>query len=248
MRLLSLGTILISSLLLVLGGCKPSAKRGEFKSGIEGVYVGNLPCQNCDGEQIHATFYPNQDVAITSCCVSEDSDMVTTWGIWRVDSGVLAVTFGEKTFHYIQLSDTLIQMSDSVGKKIEDKEYQLSRRKAYTAKDFNGIYSMGDLNSDNGYVQTLDISPISSSKVMVEFSGEGDGRSCSFKGEGVVVNGHIEIDLAPLNNKMNSKVIIQFIGEQQIKVSSSRKLDRFDLMYFCSGGGSLAGEYTLVDN
>lgn len=235
---------------LLFSGCNSEPKRGNFATGFEGLYVGELPCADCGGISTHATFFDNQDVAISSLYYTQDATSSTEWGIWKVDSGLMTVTLQSGNLYYVQLSDSVIMMTDSLGKESESlaQYYQLKKEKPLVARDFNGVFSIGDLSNPDAYVQTMEITPLNDENVLVEIASEGAGKGCNFKAEGKIVNNQIQIQLSNQHAKMASTMVIRFSSDNSLNVFTSDMKDRYDLMYFCGGGGSLAGEYIRIDN
>lgn len=236
--------------LLLLSSCNLS-KRGDFKSGFEGLYSGVLPCADCPGISTYITFFENQDVVLTSRYEDRGNSLFTEKGIWKVNDGLLTVIIdGEDPYYYAQLSDTEIVLTDSLGEVAENlaEQSKLTKIAILTARDFNGIYSQGDLENPDAYIQTLEITPVSDGEVIVEFSSQGAGKGCSFKAEGTIVNNHIEVQMNEHHNKMTSVMVIDFKSDRVVNVYTTKEVDRFDLMYFCGGGGTLAGEYDYVED
>ena len=233
---------------LLFTGCNSNNNRGDFAEGFEGLYVGELPCADCAGISTHATFFDNQDVAISSLYYTKDSTSSTEWGIWKVDSGLLTVTLPSGNLYYVQLSESVIMMTDSLGKESESlaQYYQLKKEKQLVARDFNGVYSIGDLSNPDAYVQTMEITPVDDENVIVEIISQGAGKGCNFKAEGKVLNNQIQIKLNQQHAKMTSTMVIRFTDTDTLNIFTSEMKDRYDLMYFCGGGGSLAGDYVRI--
>ena len=58
------------------------------------------------------------------------------------------------------------------------------------------------------------------------------------------MNNQIEIGLKALNPALDAVMVIRPLPEGNgLNVFSSKFDQRYDLMYFCSGGGTLAGDY-----
>ncbi len=238
------------SFLILMASCTPTKTNGDFKPGFEGVYVGELPCADCPGIETYATFASDNDAVITSVYQTEGKPTFTEHGIWKVEDKMLTVCVDGMKMYYVQLSDSVIMMTDSLGNPAEGLEanYQLKKQKLLAAKDFNGMYSMGDLNNPDAYVQTLEITPIDANRVSVEITSQGAGKGCSFKAEGSIVNNQIEVALNQQHPKMQSTMLIRYSKENTLSIYTAQAEDRYDLMYFCGGGGSLAGDYTLVED
>ena len=80
--------------------------------------------------------------------------------------------------------------------------------------------------------------------VIVDIDFSGARKGCRFRSKGHISNGQIEI---PLNNAeagMGGTLIIRPSRENDtLSLFTLNPDDRNELMYFCGGGGSLAGDY-----
>ncbi|EGJ71651.1 hypothetical protein Bcop_1456 [Bacteroides coprosuis DSM 18011] len=242
----------ISALALsfLLGACGEKKETKPFKSGFEGMYVGELPCADCPGIRTNATFLSDSTVAITSLYYDGDNTSETEWGTWTVEGKILkALMPDEITLYYVQLSDSVIMMTDSVGTPSESlaEYYQLTKATPLVSDSFAGKYVMGDIQDPKSYRQNLIITPINENEVNVIVNSEGAGKGCEFSGRGKLVNNQIEVSLNEQHNKMQSTLVIRPNNEKTgLFLFTSTFDDRYDLMYFCGGGGSLAGDYIKV--
>lgn len=243
---------ILSFALLLLGACGNAFQEKKFQSGFEGMYVGELPCADCPGILTHSTFYPDSTVAITSLYYDSDDTSETEWGTWEVNDNILQANMPyNMTYYYVEESDSTIMMTDSLGKASESlaEFYRLKKEAPLTRADFAGNYVLGDLDEPESYRQLLSITPVEGSEeVLVKVTSEGAGKGCEFSAEGLLVNNQIEVDLTQLHEEMTATLTIRFTGKDTLLLFSSRFDQRFALMYFCGGGGSLAGDYVRVNN
>lgn len=247
-NLLGITTLL---LVLLLSACGGKNETGNFEKGFEGTYVGLLPCASCPGISTHATFFDDNKVAITSLYYDSDDTSQTEWGTWEVNGKILTATMPyETTYHYVQLSDEVIMMTDSVGTPSENlaENYQLTKETPFTSSDFEGHYVMGDIEDADAYVQNLIVTPIDANTVNIVINSKGAGKGCEFTGKGIIINNQIELDLSEQHEKMDSTMVIRFALDEEdtLFLFTSTFDDRYDLMYFCGGGGSLTGNYVKV--
>lgn len=238
------------SLVLLLGACGGNKKDAKgFQPDFNGYFTGQLPCADCAGISTKASFYPDNKVAITSLYLDTDSTSTTAWGTWEIDGKLLKASMpNQETYYYEQLSDSVIQMTDSLGESSEQlaEFYKLKKQTPLNAENFVGSYSMDFVKAPGAYQQHLVIEPISGTEnaVKLSFSSEGAGKGCEFVGQGKIVNDQIEVSLNEQHEKMNSTMVIRFVDKgKTLFVFTSDFDERYDLMYFCGGGGSLAGNY-----
>lgn len=218
----------------------------SFGAGFEGLYIGQLPCADCPGIDTKLTFFSDSTMAITSVYEDGDGTSFTEKGTWSIVDGLLKTRIDNYNYYYKQESDSIIILTDSLGNtsdKLNDY-YRLRKQKPLTAKSFEGEFVSGDTTLIDGYLQILHIKSISDNKVSVKISSKGAGKGCTFDGEGVIINDQIEIELKTQHKAMSSTMTIRFIEENKLFVFTSEFDDRYDLMYFCGGGGTLSGEYT----
>lgn len=238
------------SLILLLGACGGNKKDTKgFDPNFSGYYTGQLPCADCVGIKTKASFFGDNKVAITSQYIDTDSTSTTEWGTWELDGKLLkALMPNQETYYYQQLSDSVIQMTDSLGESSDQlaEFYKLKKQVPLNAQNFLGSYAMDFGNEPGAYQQYLLVEPIDglTDAVQVSFSSEGAGKGCEFTGKGRIINDQIEVSLNDQHDKMKSTMVIRFVDkEKTLFVFTSNFDDRYDLMYFCGGGGSLAGNY-----
>lgn len=242
---LFLGSIL-SAAVALFNACGGSSKSSSsFDAGFEGLYTGQLPCADCPGIDTKITFFSDSTVAITAVYLEGDATAFTEKGTWTISNGLLKTTVDNYNYYYKKLSDSEILMTDSLGQESENlgEHYKLKKQEPLTSANFEGTFVMGDTTLENGYLQNLNIKALGDRKVMVSISSEGAGKGCEFDAEGIIINDQIEVALNAKHSAMSSTMTIRFTSENNLTVFSSEFDDRYDLMYFCGGGGSLAGDY-----
>lgn len=245
-RRLFLGSILSATVVFFIA-CGGNGKKGtSFDAGFEGLYAGQLPCADCPGIDTKLTFFSDSTVAITAVYLEGDGTSFTEKGTWSIANGLLKTSIDNYNYYYKRLSDTEIVMTDSLGEESANLGdfYKLSKQNPLTSSAFEGEFALGDTTLANGYVQNLYIKALGDNRVAVTISSEGAGKGCEFDAEGRIINDQIEIALNTKHTAMNSTMTIRFVEDGKLSVFSSEFDDRYDLMYFCGGGGSLAGEYS----
>ncbi len=97
-----------------------------------------------------------------------------------------------------------------------------------------------------GYKQSLTIKKQENDKYEVKFLGSivNGVRGCSFIGKGVIKNDTLWVDVSLEDeDKEILMIIIPTHDQLGVDVFTKNYDERFRLMLFCNGGGSLAGEY-----
>lgn len=213
------------------------------------LFQGTLPCGDCPGIETKVTFQADSTAAITRLYLDSDGTSETEYGTW---------TYQDSTFVVETTSNDSIPVKETLCFKVlpdeqialmgEDQivkaENVLLKKQPLTLKDFEGSYTQGG-EEKGAYTQTMTISPSEDNQVEVTIAQSGGkGKGCTFTGIGHIVNNQIEIDLQEIQPELNAVMVIRQNNEGNgLNVFTSDFDQRYDLMYFCGGGGSLAGDY-----
>lgn len=213
------------------------------------LFQGTLPCADCPGIETKVTFNPDSTVAITRMYLDSDGTSETEYGTWTYQDSLFTVETRsndsvptKETVYFKILPESEIAL---VGEdKVVKSPYILLKKQPMVAKSFEGTYTLGG-EEKGSYQQTLTIKDAGNSLLNVNITqtgGKGDG--CEFSGQGKIVNNQIEINLKDINPDLNATMVIRPLDDESgVNVFTSRFDDRYDLMNFCGGGGSLAGDY-----
>lgn len=241
--------LLVGLFLLAMIGVACTEKKTETKKNdvkmVSGMFVGELPCADCPGILTHVTFDKDGKVAITSLYEDRGNYSETEWGTWKFDDGLIRVALPSDSAFYLVKSDSLIAQVDKQGKEVNSalrKNYLLAKQKEMDAKAFEGEYWLGG-ESGKGYKQKLEIKKKGDWEAEVIISFTGATKGCTFTGRGKVINDQIDIPLHESDAQFNSVMIVRFVKDDVIGISTAREADLKNLAYFCGGGASLAGEY-----
>lgn len=212
---------------------------------VSGMYEGVLPCADCPGIETSLAF--NDDATVSKTILYQDRDKTseTEKGNWKLNGPYVEVTFADnqKEFYLIK-TDSTIAMLNQDKKEVESElasYYILSKEKPLEPKTLNGNYIQGEVGK--GYYQTLTLTHIANNEfeVAVTFKAATQ-KGCEFKGKGNLVNNRIEVNLKDSNPDLKAIMAISF-KDKIATVSTSKFNERYDLMYFCGGGGTLGGDY-----
>lgn len=240
--------------LLSLTACKKTANTASESTSIDstqvtrtvsGMYEGVLPCADCPGIETSLAF--NNDATVSKTILYQDRDKTseTEKGNWKLNGPYVEVTFADnqKEFYLIK-TDSTIAVLDQDKKEVQSElasHYILSKEKPLDPKTLTGNYIQGEVGK--GYYQTLTLTNTANNEfdVAVTFKAATQ-KGCEFKGKGVLVNNRIEINLKDSNPDLKAVMTISF-EDKIATVSTSKFNERYDLMYFCGGGGTLGGDY-----
>ncbi|MCK9578510.1 hypothetical protein M0R01_03395 [bacterium] len=115
----------------------------------------------------------------------------------------------------------------------------VNHHKQQSTLNIEGDYYMGE--QGQGYYQKLEIKKNTGDLYRIAISYGGATKGCSFDAMGKLSNNKIEIALKDIEQNLKQNMIISFLENKTI-ISSSGKNNN-ELIYFCGGGSSLAGEY-----
>ncbi len=114
---------------------------------------------------------------------------------------------------------------------------------------YTGNYVTAD-KTEKHYYQTLSIMPIANSKLhyQVNFSASKvRGRAnCAFSGTATEKNGILWLNISNEANKNVTMYIRPNNNKSGVEVFTKKFAERFYMMRYCRGGGSLAGDYLRV--
>ena len=239
-----IGALLLS--VVALCGCKNKTAQKSEPVDITnnmGMYVATLPCADCPGIVTHLTLNADSTAALTSLYMDADNTSETVDGKWTFADSVftLKTNDGETLMYKLVSVDKLAQVGEM--KEVKE-EYMLKKEAEMLADNFVGTYN-SSYDEKDAYKQTLTITKVDDRQVDVTIvQTSGAGKGCEFKGQGHIVNNQIEINMKDVNPDMKSVMTIRFTPNgNELNVFTSKFDDRNDLMFFCGGGGSLAGDY-----
>lgn len=218
---------------------------------VSGMFAGVLPCADCPGISTHVTFWKDGKVAVTSLYQDRGDFSDTEWGKWKQDGSLIRVAMPHDSLYYRIKSDSVIAMVDRQGKEVDSTlrdHYLLRKEPELNIHDFHGDYWLDNKDEqDKGYIQNLSIQPLSDTEANVTVSYSKGSKGCTFVGKGTLVNNQLEVPLDKVDAGLKSTLVVRFIRNRVVSISTSRQADIKDLASFCTGGMSLLGTYTKQD-
>ena len=229
-------------MLATLAACSKAPKNDTPP---QGMYTGTLPCADCSGIRYAITFNPDGTVTDTSLYENTDGASLSEMGTWKMEKGIVTVTFPFDTKYFIVKSADAIEMTNSEGQRSESmsEQYTLKKVTPKVASDFSGRYKLSGDAMLNGNTEMLTIMGNAQNGVTVSFVADGVEEGCTFNANGKIINDQIEVPLKTANPDLKSTMVIRSTGPDSMNVFTSRAADKGDLGLFCSNGKTLAGDY-----
>lgn len=211
----------------------------------QGTYTGTLPCSDCSGIQIAVTFDPEGTVAQSTLYEGTGKPFTTESGTWKMnEKGKITARFPAGN-RFFQAGRDSIDVLDPAGKPYPEhtNQYTLQKMRVKNAVFFAGDWIQGS-EDGTGYRQILKIRGETVSDVVVSIDFSGAPKGCRFHAKGTVTQGQIDIPLQNVEPDMKGVLVIRpGTKADTLNVFTLNPDDRNELMYFCGGGASLAGDY-----
>lgn len=208
-----------------------------------GVYKGVLPCASCQEIKTTIILNDNNTFERTDIYVKDKEEVFVENGDFSWDNTNNIITLnikGEVNPQKYKVIEGKLLMLDAEGKENQGEladNYILTK---VELTDISGSYFKGE--KAKGYYDELMVTSLENDMYAIKISSGKAKKGCNFEGKGVLQNNKIIIDLSTIQQNMKSKMIIEFI-ENQATINTDNEESRYDLMYFCGGGGSLIGDY-----
>lgn len=246
--------VVLSGAIAACGGKKAEVKAEDNLTDYMGMFVGTLPAADCPGILTHVTLGDDSLAAVTRLYLDSDETSETDYGKWSYQDSVFTVTttsndsvpVEETSFYRIMPDNSIVMVGDKT--QAVNPLYTLKKEAALTSDSFVGSYNQGG-EEKGAYVQTLTIAKNEDGTLSVNVAQTGGkGKGCEFTGKGHLVNNQIEVNLKEVNPDLKGVMVIRPLNEGNgMNVFTSKFDDRYDLMFFCGGGGSLAGDYIKAE-
>ncbi|MFK7001069.1 copper resistance protein NlpE [Flavobacterium oreochromis] len=238
--------LFVFSVLLTLASCNDKKKDQNSENSQEnnflGVYKGTLPCADCSGIEVELVLNSNKTFLYNNLYLSQDNHAYKDKGTYTINNDTLILQKGKEQTHFLIGQDklTLLDLNKKLIKGNFASYYILNKQKKY---DYAGRYDIF-YNSNENYKQTVSISPEKNQyKLVFSASKIKNKENCSFTGYGEVKNDTLWVNIS---NDSKQKVWMYVVPSHDnlgIEVFTPKYEDRFKMMYYCGGGGSLAGKY-----
>lgn len=239
---------LVSACLVACSGGKttPHQATDSLKAHLSApaVYLGTLPAADCPGIEVSLTLEDSLRATYRSVYIGRDGDF-TERGTYTIEGNRLTLALANDTLHF-GIGTQSLSLLDQAGQKIAGAmaaHYVLHERQPY---DYAGHYALSG-EEVGGYRQTLSISPEGAHyRVAFDASLIKGSAGCSFGELASLERDTLFVHL-PKPHEGMTMYIAPSHDQQGVEVFTTRLDDRFALMWYCSGGGSLAGTYQRED-
>lgn len=229
---------------LLAAACQPKTSSAPASSPEE-VHTGPHPGDDGNDIGTTVTFHPDGTVVKSTHYEKEDHPSMTESGQWKMnDRGRITAVFPSGKLRF-QSGSKGMEIPDIHGHSYhkEHEKYILRKSSAKDSTYFTGNWALEGYNG-KGYRQIMKIHGETANDIMVSISFSGARKGCQFSGKGVLSDGQITIPLKNTAPDMKGTIIIRPADENEtLSLSTLNPEDRNELMYFCGGGASLAGDY-----
>jgi len=212
---------------------------------VAGTYKGILPCASCPGIQSTIIFTKDHRVEKTDLYKDKDENSFSITGTWEMETPYkIKVNFSDQIAFYALHSDVeieLLRLKDKADSLPGGLNYKLQKEpEIKQPSKLTGSYIQ---HMDGGYIQLLDIEEQEPNQFKITISNQPESPTgCSFSGYGKFTHNRIEVNLSGIESSLKGVLSIDVNGDSA-RVFTTTEAQRYDLMFFCSGGTSLAGFY-----
>ena len=202
-----------------------------------GQYAGEIYSNSEMGGYLILSLNDNNNCALTAHFYDSDDTFSTQRGKWSKSGKEVTLAFDTCTIK------ATVEDADKLKIVAFGNKGFLERESPTPKTAFIGTYNLSGVGDKVGFKQSMKISDGKEDYLLVSFSSTDSKDETLFVHKGKVVNNQIELSLRELNAEMNSTMVIRFEADNELNVSTSDFEQRYDLQYFCKGGGTLAGLY-----
>lgn len=214
----------------------------EYALDYEGVYKGTYPCADCIGIQTTLTLNDDKTFVYEKIYLEKVDGYFLYKGNYDVKGNILTVQENDKPVHFF-LGESSITLLDKNLKATQGKLAEYYILKKERPFDFSGQYETFTENKEE-YKDTLSIRP-QGDHFYVKFSASKvKGReACRFSGTAIHKDNKLWVNISTDKTKEVLMYIKPSHDNLGVEVFTKNFEERFAMMYYCSGGGSLAGKY-----
>ncbi len=210
-----------------------------------GEYTGTYPCADCPGIETTLVLNTDRTFVYTTVYLEEKDGRFTQRGSYTVNDNVLTLkTEKDGLIHFLIGPDTLSLMGKGYTPATGNMAplYTLKKRRVGRFP-FEGVYETFSEIQD-GYMQRFTIKKQTANEYTVDFTASKvrNRAGCSFSGKGI-----LKKDTLFVNIGIDGETVMMTIRPTHdglgVDVFTKEFEQRFQMMLFCRGGSSLAGEY-----
>ncbi|WP_159331094.1 copper resistance protein NlpE [Tenacibaculum maritimum] len=221
----------------------------EYALDYEGLYKGTFPCADCSGIQVSLLLTKNNTFRYETTYLGKGHYIEK--GNYSVKEKILTLKESNRSIYFLIGKNRLSFLGEDLKAATGQfaSYYELKKQQEF---NFIGAYETFN-ESKGGYTNTLSIQP-KGKNFDVQFSASkvNGFKNCNFKGIAHKKNDTLWVNIA---HKSDNEAIQMYIAPSHdnlgVEVFTSDFEKRFTMMFYCGGGGSIAGNYmknTITDN
>ncbi len=229
--------------LLFLASCTQKEKQKTENLDFAGVYKGSVPCADCT--RIETALTLNKDKTFVYSTVYKDKvdGAFTHKGTYEIKDSIVTIQLDNAPFHFLVGDNKMTLLGKSLtpnsGKLAPYYELKKQTKFAYAGK-----YATLSKSAEE-YKQMLEITADQKNTYLVNFSASKvkDRANCNFSGVGTLKNDTLWVNIANEKDKEILMYIVPSHDNLGVDVFTKNFEERFQMMFYCKGGSSLAGRY-----
>ncbi|MCG8220938.1 copper resistance protein NlpE N-terminal domain-containing protein [Tenacibaculum finnmarkense genomovar finnmarkense] len=244
-------TFYVLTIILLFSSCKFDKNKqvkidehsAEYALDYEGTYKGTYPCADCSGIEIALTLNKDETFVYQTVYLDKKDGSFVHKGNYTVKESKLTIQEDDKPVNFLIGESAVTLLGDNLRPNTDELAdfYILKKQGKF---NYQGKYET--FNDEKGsYTQTLSIQEKEKSNYEIIFSASKvkNRENCRFSNIGYVKNDTLWVNIS--NEK--DKEVLMYIAPSHdnlgVEVFTPNFEDRFYMMRYCGGGGSLAGKY-----
>ncbi|PIE50152.1 MAG: hypothetical protein CSA38_04470 [Flavobacteriales bacterium] len=221
---------------------KTDEHSAEYALNYEGVYKGTYPCADCSGIQVSLTLNTDKTFRYETVYLGKKDGRFVHKGNYTIKENILTIQENDQPIHFAVGESALTLLGNDLKPNTGELAsfYLLKKQKKF---DYQGQYET--YNDKKGeYFQRLSIQPKEKNyEVVFSASKVKDKENCHFSGIGNIKNDTLWVNIAHEDNKEILMYIAPSHDNLGVEVFTKNFEERAKMMFYCSGGSSLAGQY-----
>ncbi len=234
--------LLLSVLLFNACQINKNKKTETNLSDIAGVYKTTYPCADCSGIEANLTLTKNKTFVYNRLYKDKKDGRFIDKGKYTVKDSILTIKLGDDPIYFL-IGENMLTLLDNNLKSDTGMfalYYQLKKQQKF---NYEGNYATY-YEAEDSYRGTLSILP-KGTDYEVNFSASKvkNRENCRFSGIGSIKNDTLWVNISNEADKEVWMYIAPSHDNLGVEVFTKNFEERFQMMFYCGGGGSLAGKY-----
>ncbi|WP_018674836.1 copper resistance protein NlpE [Riemerella columbina] len=225
-------------------GTKVDSSQEISENKFQGVYKGTLPCADCAGIETSLTLVDHNKAIYKTSYIDHLDGTSTIMGTYQIEGDILTLKLPNETL-YFSVTDKHLKWLNQDKKPVEGElaPFYILNKVDTSKFNYEGEYAINSSKEKGAYWQKLSIKKEVKGYLVSFTASEVNGKeACRFSDYGTIKSDTLFVDM-----KSGGKTIPMAIAPTHdqlgVEVFTKNFENRFQLMYYCSGGGSLAGNY-----